>query len=192
MTRAARQKLITDHMPLARKIAMTIGRKAPPWEWDDINAAALEGLVIAAHSFKPARGALFGSFASHRIRGAILDYQRSQDPLARSHREKVKEGRSVSVTTLHGENAEEVLEHIAAPGAPHDERVDIWRTFERGLRLLPPREAAAIVAYFVYGVTGREIGAALGISESRCCQLRTDAKAVMALVAEEFLFRRAP
>ncbi len=71
----ASDELVLAHMPLVRSIAARLYRLR--WNgavgFDEYCQMGALGLVEAAQRFDPARGAPFGSFASWRISGAILD-----------------------------------------------------------------------------------------------------------------------
>lgn len=56
---------------------------------DDVHGAAVEGLCRAAISFDPERGVKFATYASHCIRGSIMENLRSLDHLSRRYRGKV-------------------------------------------------------------------------------------------------------
>lgn len=68
-------ELVVAHLPLVRAIASRLYRLR--WnatvDFDDYFQMGSLGLVEAAHRFDPARGVQFGSFASWRIGGAILN-----------------------------------------------------------------------------------------------------------------------
>ncbi|WP_026585510.1 FliA/WhiG family RNA polymerase sigma factor [Bacillus sp. J33] len=57
---------------------------------DDIRSLGMMGLYDALEKFDPARDLKFDTYASFRIRGAILDGLRKEDWLPRSTREKAK------------------------------------------------------------------------------------------------------
>lgn len=69
------QKLVLEHLPLVRAIASRLYRLR--WnqsvEFDDYCQMGSVGLVEAAQRYDPGRGAEFGTFASWRISGAILN-----------------------------------------------------------------------------------------------------------------------
>ena len=58
---------------------------------EDLVSAGVTGLVEAANRFDGSRNIQFKSLAEHRIRGAMLDYLRSLDPLPRSVRRFLKD-----------------------------------------------------------------------------------------------------
>lgn len=63
---------------------------------DDIKSLGLMGLYDAMKKFDPARDLKFDTYASFRIRGAILDGLRKEDWLPRSVRERAKKVEQVS------------------------------------------------------------------------------------------------
>lgn len=79
---------------LVRKLANALAVKMPAnVELDDLIQAGLLGLHQSVARYDPANaaGASFETFASKRIRGAMLDEARAQDFLPRSLRDEVSE-----------------------------------------------------------------------------------------------------
>ena len=71
------EELIASHSELVRKIAWQIhGRARHITEIEDIMQIGYTGLIVAAQNYTPLDGASFASYASIRIRGAIVDYLR--------------------------------------------------------------------------------------------------------------------
>lgn len=88
------EQFVLDHQSLVRKIALYIKRRLPSHiELDDLLQAGLVGLLEAREHFKPGAGASFATFASIRIRGAIIDSLRKNSWVSR---ETVKNMRMVS------------------------------------------------------------------------------------------------
>jgi RNA polymerase sigma factor FliA len=82
-----RDRLIAEHIDMARRIALKAARRLPErLSHDDIIAAAMVGLTEAADRFNPTRGEPFVAFAEKRIRGAVLDELRRGDLLPRRAR----------------------------------------------------------------------------------------------------------
>jgi RNA polymerase sigma factor for flagellar operon FliA len=82
-----RDKLITEHVDMARRIALKAARRLPErMTHDDIIAAAMVGLTEAADRYDSTRGEPFVAFAEKRIRGAVLDELRRGDLLPRRAR----------------------------------------------------------------------------------------------------------
>ena len=77
--------VVEELLPLVKSIALRIRVKLPDFiELDDLTQAGLIGLLNACQSYDPNQGANFQTYASIRIRGAILDELRRNDWLPRS------------------------------------------------------------------------------------------------------------
>ncbi|HTE56089.1 MAG TPA: FliA/WhiG family RNA polymerase sigma factor [Kofleriaceae bacterium] len=85
-----RSALVTENVHMARRIASVLARRLPPGLNDDVQSAALLGLVEAARRFHPGRGDSFPAFAAKRVRGAILDELRRGDMLPRRARQAAR------------------------------------------------------------------------------------------------------
>jgi RNA polymerase sigma factor for flagellar operon FliA len=110
-----RDRLVLEHVDMARRIAVRIGRKVPPSVTrEDLVGAAMLGLAEAADRFDAARGQPFVAFAEKRIRGAVLDELRRGDPMSRRARAQARTiGRTVaSLSQQLGRDPED--EEIAA------------------------------------------------------------------------------
>lgn len=82
---------MTQFMPLVRRIAGKLSSKLPPHvEIGDLVQAGCVGLVQAWGRFDQAGGASFETFASSRIRGAMLDWLRDEDLLPKAVRQESK------------------------------------------------------------------------------------------------------
>jgi len=87
-----RDKLVLEHVPLARAIATRIKGSLPVHvDLDDLVHVGILGLFDAANKFEPAKNVPFSSYAKHRIRGAILDSLRELDWASRDMRRRSKE-----------------------------------------------------------------------------------------------------
>ena len=73
---AGHDKLIAQHLPLAKALAHRYARREEPLE-DLVQVAAL-GLVAAARRFDPSRGVPFGAFAAPTIEGELRRYLRDR------------------------------------------------------------------------------------------------------------------
>lgn len=92
-----RHDLINDHVTMARKMARRMAHRLPlSVSREDVESAALLGLTEAACRYDSAREETFRTFASKRVRGAVLDHLRRIDPLSRRGRHGV---RRVAATT---------------------------------------------------------------------------------------------
>lgn len=87
-----RDALIRQHVPLVRRIALHMIAKLPPnVELDDLIQVGMIGLAEALSRFESEQGVQFDTFASQRIRGAMLDELREGDWMSRSSRKSQKE-----------------------------------------------------------------------------------------------------
>lgn len=90
-----RPALVTENIAMARRIASKMARRLPSSLADDVQSAALLGLVEAANRFHPGRGESFPAFAAKRVRGAVLDELRRGDVLPRRARQTARRVREV-------------------------------------------------------------------------------------------------
>ena len=86
------ERLIEDHLYLVQHIVQELAARYPRHiDRQELRSAGFEGLVEAAHRYDPGAGVPFASYASIRIRGAIIDATRTRDwatrRLRRQHRE---------------------------------------------------------------------------------------------------------
>lgn len=78
------EQFVIQHRPLVKKIALYIKRRLPSHvELDDLLQSGLVGLLEARQHYKPGMGASFDTFASIRIRGAIIDSLRKNSWVSR-------------------------------------------------------------------------------------------------------------
>jgi RNA polymerase sigma factor FliA len=83
-----RDRLISEHVEIARRISMRMARRCPDWvAREDLVAAGLLGLTEAAERYDSNRNEPFLSFAEKRIRGAVLDELRRGDIMPRRVRQ---------------------------------------------------------------------------------------------------------
>ena len=95
-------RVVEDLLPLVKSIALRIRVKLPDFiELDDLTQAGLIGLLNACQSYDPNQGANFQTYASIRIRGAILDELRRNDWLPRSVQTQLGEV-SQAITKVEG------------------------------------------------------------------------------------------
>jgi RNA polymerase sigma factor for flagellar operon FliA len=118
-----RDRLVAMHMPLARRIVRGVARRVPAWlSPDDLESAALLGLVEAAHRFDPARGESFAAYATPRIRGAVVDELRRGDLMTRrARREARRAGETITLLRQRLGREPEDVEVAAALQLPVEE-----------------------------------------------------------------------
>ncbi len=184
---------IMAHLDFARAVATrTIGYQTRPGDREDLLAWGALGLVQAARRYREDVGATFAAYAARRVRGCVLDALRAADPLTRKERRAFRE-----VVRLHPDaptprvelSLDALLEEgragpesvmwvddspVSALGRPRDAR---WHGVASKLRGLPAAERRVLVLSYARGLTLREIGVRVGLSESGVCRLRTRALA---------------
>ncbi len=85
------EALASAHMPLVRKIAWHVhGRVSSAIEVEDLIQIGMIALVEAANGFED-RGHAFATYATVRIRGAMIDHLRRQATICRSAMAKRRE-----------------------------------------------------------------------------------------------------
>lgn len=88
---AEREQLILHYLPLVKRISGQMILSLPASvEMDEIVGAGALGLIGAIGRFDPSLGLQFDTFASPRIRGAILDELRRKDWLPKAARQKAR------------------------------------------------------------------------------------------------------
>lgn len=82
----AQRVLVERVQPRVAKIANAVCRLLPNADAQDLVSAGYEGLIRAAQRYDPEMGVPFHAYAHYRIRGAMIDFSRSQSPGARNRR----------------------------------------------------------------------------------------------------------
>lgn len=86
-----RDRLVEQYLPLVRYVVSRLPVTMPATlDKDDFFSVGVMGLMQAAATFDPARGASFKTFAYTAIRGAILDEVRKHDPVPRGRRDRLR------------------------------------------------------------------------------------------------------
>ncbi len=87
-----RSALIKQYQPLVRKLAHYMMAKLPASvEVDDLIQVGLIGLADALSRYEASQGVQFETFATQRIRGAMLDELRGNDWMSRGSRKSQKD-----------------------------------------------------------------------------------------------------
>lgn len=216
--RIKQSELLTQYMPLVRRQALTLQvRLHASIELDDLIQAGMVGLLEALGRFDAAQGATFATFASQRIRGAMMDELRTRDWLPRSVRrsaravdetvrrleqtlgrppEEVEIARELEMPLsdyqqlLNDTNSGQLLpfeELVADGGEPAGDEGSANRPFEQlldeqqrhtlieAIEALPEREKLLMALYYQEEMNLKEVGAVLGVTESRVSQLHSQA-----------------
>ena len=219
-----RDTYVSQYAPLVKRVAHQMLSKLPAnVEVDDLIQAGMIGLMDAVERFEDDHGAKFETFASQRIRGAMLDELRAGDWLPRSVRRNQRTIESAITTLEHRTGRPPTEDEIArelgmelaqyhellsdAKGAQlcnYDEADvddDNEDFFSRGtgdpssdpsnmladkrfklslvnaIEALPEREKNLMGLYYEQDLNMKEIAAVMGVTESRVCQLHSQAVA---------------
>lgn len=82
---------LEKYLPLVKRIAGRLAVSLPPHiDEEDLIGYGVFGLLDALQKFEPSRGVKFETYATLRIRGAIIDGLRAMDWVPHSARQKVK------------------------------------------------------------------------------------------------------
>ncbi|HZP96990.1 MAG TPA: sigma-70 family RNA polymerase sigma factor [Candidatus Limnocylindria bacterium] len=183
MSRPDVDERIIAHLAFARAVASrSLDPRCRGADREDLIAWGVFGLVQAARRYRGDLGAPFGAYAARRVRGQVLDALRERDPLTRSERRAFREAQKVT-EDLPPPYVEVSLDRLAELGDPDlrergsvARRVDPrWSLVAGELRRLPPLERRVVVYAFARGMTLREIGGRVGLSESGVCRVRARA-----------------
>jgi len=84
-SRQSSDHLVNQHLPLVKRLASQLAVKLPSHiEIEDLIQVGLIGLLKAVEDYQSDSGAVFSTYATIRIRGAMLDELRGRDWLPRS------------------------------------------------------------------------------------------------------------
>lgn len=91
-SKTAKDKLLVEYASLVKYIAQRIAVNLPSSvDVNDLISAGILGLINSVETFDLSRGFKFETFATHKIRGAILDELRAMDWVPRSVRQKARQ-----------------------------------------------------------------------------------------------------
>lgn len=216
-----REQLVQRFVPLVKRIAYHLMARLPPSVlFDDLVQNGMLGLLDAIDRYQEGFGAQFETYATQRIRGAMLDGLRENDWLPRNLRRELRRieaainqlehqhGRAPSEKELAealgmtladyqrtlqdarghqlvyfddfgGDGDEGFLErhftdNAADPVSILEDR-SIKALLVRAISQLPEREKLMMALYYEQDLNLREIGEVMGVTESRVCQLHSQA-----------------
>jgi RNA polymerase sigma factor FliA len=129
---AERDKVVLEHLPLVKAIAVRVHENLPVHvDVDDLVHAGILGLFDAANKYNPEKQVAFSSYAKHRIKGAILDSLRQLDwasrDLRRRHKQVEEATRELSSVLQRTPTESEVAEKLGVD-------VERWRQMMLDLR----------------------------------------------------------
>ena len=208
-------------MPLVKRIAYHLMARLPAnVQFEDLVQNGMLGLLDALDRFEEGFGAQFETYATQRVRGAMLDGLRENDWLPRNLRRELRriEGAISALEHTHGrapsereladtlgmsladyqktlqdarghqlvyfddfagEGDEDFLErHFTDNNADPSnilEEKNVKALLVKAIERLPEREKLMMALYYEQELNLREIGEVMGVTESRVCQLHTQA-----------------
>ena len=157
--RQARSRLIEAYQPLVFKVVMGMG--LPEAHLLDMIQEGTVGLIDAVERFEPARGFRFSTYATYRIRGAVLNALRRER--TRANPLEDPEAPSASLGRLEDAAAEEALDAV-------EDAVLVGQLAE-GLQRLPPRERAVVEVFYFRPRSPATAARELGVSVSHLYRL---------------------
>ncbi len=114
ITKEELERMVLDNLDLVKIIATKISSKLPSGiELDDLIHTGIIGLIESIHRFEPSKGVKFSTFASLRIRGAILDELRNLDWATRTLRKRIKDVEKVYSDMEHELGRPPEIEEVA-------------------------------------------------------------------------------
>ncbi|PCJ26673.1 MAG: RNA polymerase sigma factor FliA [SAR86 cluster bacterium] len=209
-----REMLFEDNLSLVKIIAHHVSVRLPPGKSvEDLIQVGMIGLLEASRSYEPNLGAEFKSFASIRIRGAIIDELRRESWMPRSVQQKSRQlskaihsaenrlGRTATdreiaeeldlpldeygallesvaggtVFSLEDESNIGELENNEELPSTNIQNESTKKRLAAVIDSLPQQEKMVVVLYYNKGMNLREISEVLNVSESRVCQVHTQA-----------------
>ena len=215
--------LVEQHLPLVRSIVDRMKRKLPSKiETEELYSIGVTGLVAAARNYRASQRSSFASYASTRIRGAILDELRRMDWMTRATRSKAKklgsvisrleqeqggtvcqqslcaemqlseeelselmdEVRPVRLISFDSPDDNELEEQSLHEIIPDDSSIPAFDALERKelvellvarIAQLPEVPKKVLAMYYYEGLRLADIAACFNLTESRICQIHTQA-----------------
>lgn len=233
-----KDQLVQRFAPLVKRIAYHLMARLPASvQVEDLTQNGMIGLLDAIARFESGMGAQFETYATQRIRGAMLDGLRENDWLPRSLRRdfrrveeaitqlEQKQGRAptekelsealdmplaeyqkmlqeargyqiISFEDMVEEDSDGFLERYTVDEAQNPlqllEDAATRTMLAHAITTLPEREKLMMALYYEQDLNLREIGEVMGVTESRVCQLHSQAIArLRAKISSESSLKKA-
>ncbi len=219
----AREQIVKQHIPLVKYIAsrVIIG-KTKYVEYEDLISYGMLGLMDALGKFDDTKGMKFSSYASIRIKGAMIDELRRNSPISKGAMDKLSRYNAaierlqktlyrepsnqeiaieLGLTIYEVADIENTINYISIVSLEDlifsgDDDVSLSGTIKDdkspspektleekeqieyltlGLDNLKEKDKLVLTLYYYEGLTLKEIGSILSVSESRICQLHSRA-----------------
>ena len=218
-----KEQIIQEYIPLVKYIASRVMfGKNKYMEYEDLVSYGLIGLMDALNKFDSTKGMKFSSYASIRIKGAMIDELRKNRPISKGAMDKLNRynkaiddlqmkllrepttdqiANYLEISLSEVAEIENYINYISMVSLEsvifsEDEDVNLIGIIEdknspspdaflqdkeqlevltQGINLLKEKDRTVLNLYYYEGLTLKEIGVILSVSESRVCQLHSRA-----------------
>ncbi|MDO5517763.1 MAG: FliA/WhiG family RNA polymerase sigma factor [Clostridium sp.] len=216
-----REQIIEEFIPLVKYIASRVMfGKNKYMEYEDLVSYGMIGLIDALNKYDNTKGMKFSSYASIRIKGAMIDELRKNRPISKGAMDKLNRYNK-AIEDLQGKllrepNNKEIAEYLNISNNEvaeienyinyismvslesvifsEDEDINLMGIIEdktspspdsyledkekldiltEAIELLKEKDRIVLNLYYYEGLTLKEIGRVLNVSESRVCQLHS-------------------
>lgn len=218
-----KEQIIEEYIPLVKYMASRVMfGKNKYMEYEDLVGYGMIGLMDALSKFDATKGMKFSSYASIRIKGAMIDELRKNRPISKGAMDKLN-GYNKAIDELQMEllrepTTKEIANHLnisldevaeienyinyismvslenvifsddedvnlmgiiedknsPSPGDSLEEKEQL-EILTQAIELLKEKDRIILNLYYHEGLTLKEIGTVLSVSESRICQLHSRA-----------------
>ncbi len=218
-----RSQIVQEYIPLVKYIASRVMfDKNKYMEYEDLVSYGMIGLIDAINKYDSSKGMKFSSYASIRIKGAMIDELRRNRPISKGAMDKLnrynKAIDDLQKTLLRDPTDTEIAKHLGISINEvaeienyinyismvslenvifsDDEDMNLMGIIEdksspspdmllqeqeqlemltKAIELLKEKDRTILNLYYYEGLTLKEIGKILDVSESRVCQLHSRA-----------------
>ena len=218
-----KEQIIQEYIPLVKYIASRVMfGKNKYMEYEDLVSYGMIGLIDAINKFDNSKGMKFSSYASIRIKGAMIDELRKNRPISKGAMDKLnrynKAIEELQAAFLREPTNQEIANHLGISLSEvaeienyinyismvslenvilsDDEDINLMGIIEdknspspdsyledkekleiltQAIELLKEKDRIILNLYYYEGLTLKEIGKVLEVSESRVCQLHSRA-----------------
>lgn len=227
---ALRNEIVLKNLGLVRSCAMSLRNMYIKFgDVDDVVNEGVIALMDAIETYSPDKGAKFETYATLRIRGAIIDYIRKQDWIPRSVRKFARDLDNANSSLYNQYNRmpttaelseymemsedrllrsmaeasttvtlsfEELLYEDNFEGQPASAgdatdagvlRDELRRVIAQAIDSLKEKEKQVITLYYFKNMKYSDIAKAIGVSESRVCQINTKATLALKAMLEPYI-----
>lgn len=218
-----KEQIVVKYIPLVKYIASrVIVGKTKHIEYEDLVSYGMIGLMDAINKFDESRGMKFSTYASIRIKGAMIDELRKNSPISKGAMDKLNRyneameslqkkllreptdielAKELKMTLEEVGEIENYINYISVVSLEdlifsEDDDMPLIGTIEddkspspeklleekeeieylaKALDNLNEKDRTVLSLYYYEGLTLKEIGKVLEVSESRVCQLHSRA-----------------